>query len=53
MNQQSDVREHRALSVVDVQRDFCPGGALPVAGCERILPAIAEMAAGLGVMHSR
>jgi nicotinamidase/pyrazinamidase len=40
MNQKSDVREHRALIVVDVQRDFCPGGALPASGCERILPAI-------------
>ena len=30
----------RALVVVDVQRDFCPGGALPAPGCERILPAI-------------
>jgi nicotinamidase/pyrazinamidase len=32
--------EHRALVVVDVQRDFCCGGALPAPGCERILPAI-------------
>lgn len=32
--------EHRALIVIDVQRDFCPGGALPASGCERILPAI-------------
>jgi nicotinamidase/pyrazinamidase len=40
MNQESSVREHRALIVVDVQRDFCPGGALPASGCEWILPAI-------------
>lgn len=33
-------REHVALLVVDVQRDFCPGGALPAQGCDRILPAI-------------
>lgn len=32
--------EHRALVVVDVQRDFCPGGALPAAGCARIIPRI-------------
>ena len=32
--------KHRALIVIDVQRDFCPGGALPAPGCERILPAI-------------
>lgn len=29
-----------ALIVVDVQRDFCPGGALPAQGCTRILDAI-------------
>jgi nicotinamidase/pyrazinamidase len=34
------VRDSRALIVVDVQRDFCPGGALPAQGCDRILPAI-------------
>lgn len=33
-------RRRRALIVVDVQRDFCPGGALPAPGCNRILPAI-------------
>jgi nicotinamidase/pyrazinamidase len=31
---------HWALLVVDVQRDFCSGGALPVKDCERALPAI-------------
>jgi nicotinamidase/pyrazinamidase len=29
-----------ALLVVDVQRDFCPGGALPAQGGERIIPAV-------------
>ena len=29
-----------ALVVVDVQRDFCPGGALAADGGERILPAL-------------
>lgn len=29
-----------ALLIVDVQRDFCPGGALPAPDCERILPAL-------------
>jgi nicotinamidase/pyrazinamidase len=32
--------EHRAFLAVDVQRDFCCGGALPAPGCERILPAL-------------
>jgi len=31
---------HPAFLVVDVQRDFCPGGALPAPDCERVLPAI-------------
>lgn len=33
-------RDREALLVVDVQRDFCPGGALPVPGGHLILPAI-------------
>jgi nicotinamidase/pyrazinamidase len=39
MPMRDDLR-HRALIVVDVQRDFCPGGALPAHGCDRILPAL-------------
>jgi nicotinamidase/pyrazinamidase len=30
----------RALIVVDVQRDFCPGGSLPAPGGNQIVPAI-------------
>jgi nicotinamidase/pyrazinamidase len=33
----------RALIVVDVQRDFCPGGALPVADGDKIIPAVNEL----------
>jgi nicotinamidase/pyrazinamidase len=40
--------EHRALLVVDVQRDFCPGGALPASGCDRILPTINAYVAAAG-----
>ena len=29
-----------ALLVVDVQNDFCPGGALPVPGGDRVVPAL-------------
>ncbi len=29
-----------ALLVVDVQRDFCPGGALPVPGGDEVVPVI-------------
>jgi len=31
------INEDDALIVVDVQRDFCPGGALPVPGCNQII----------------
>jgi nicotinamidase/pyrazinamidase len=29
-----------ALVLVDVQRDFCPGGALPVAGGSDVVPVL-------------
>lgn len=29
-----------ALVVVDVQNDFCPGGALPVAGGDKVVPVL-------------
>lgn len=31
---------HEALVVVDVQNDFCPGGALAVAGGDEIVPGV-------------
>jgi nicotinamidase/pyrazinamidase len=31
---------HDVLMVVDVQRDFCPGGALPVDGGNEVIPVI-------------
>jgi nicotinamidase/pyrazinamidase len=33
-------KAHAALIVVDVQRDFCPGGALPAPGGDGVLPAV-------------
>ena len=39
-----------ALIVVDVQNDFCPGGALGVPGGDRLAPLIAEAAAGAGTL---
>jgi NAD+ synthetase len=39
-----------ALIVVDVQNDFCPGGALAVAGGDRLAPLIAEAAATAGTV---
>lgn len=36
----------KALIVIDVQNDFCPGGALAVPGGDEIVPVINEMMAG-------
>lgn len=35
----------RALLIIDVQNDFCPGGALAVAGGDEIIPVVNEMIA--------
>lgn len=47
-----------ALIVVDIQRDFCPGGALPVADGDKIVPAVNELirafeGAGMPVFFTR
>lgn len=34
------VTENDALIIVDVQNDFCPGGALPVPGGDSVVPVI-------------
>jgi len=36
----------KALIVVDIQNDFCPGGALAVAGGDAIVPLVNAMAGG-------
>ncbi|MBU0584329.1 MAG: bifunctional nicotinamidase/pyrazinamidase [Alphaproteobacteria bacterium] len=36
----------QALVIVDVQNDFCPGGALAVAGGDEIIPLINQMSPG-------
>lgn len=48
----------RALIVVDIQRDFCPGGALPVIDGDKIIPAVNELVrafvkAGLPIFFTR
>jgi nicotinamidase/pyrazinamidase len=48
----------RALIVVDIQRDFCPGGALAVTDGDKIIPAVNELVrafeeAGLPVFFTR
>jgi len=47
-----------ALLIVDVQKDFCPGGALPVEGGDKIVPVInrwiaAAMAKDVPIYASR
>ena len=34
------VENRSALLMVDVQNDFCPGGALPVAEGDRVVPVL-------------
>jgi nicotinamidase/pyrazinamidase len=40
MSDDNRIRPDDALIVVDAQNDFCPGGALPIAGGAAILPRI-------------
>ncbi|MBA3448049.1 MAG: bifunctional nicotinamidase/pyrazinamidase [Pseudaminobacter sp.] len=35
--------DRQALIVIDLQNDFCPGGALPVAGGHEIVPLVNEL----------
>jgi len=39
-----------ALIVVDVQNDFCPGGSLPVAGGDAIVPLVNELGRRFGIV---
>ena len=55
---QLDLDSDDAVIVVDVQRDFCPGGALPVAGGDEVIPVLqrwidAAAARGATVVASR
>ncbi len=40
---------HEALIVIDVQNDFCPGGALAVAGGDEIVPRVNALMADFAV----
>ncbi|WP_298281765.1 bifunctional nicotinamidase/pyrazinamidase [Acidocella sp.] len=40
------MQKNSALLIIDVQPDFCPGGALPVPGGDQIIPLINRLAAG-------
>ena len=39
-----------ALLIVDVQNDFCPGGALAVAGGDEVVPVLNRLAARAGAL---
>lgn len=41
---------HAALVVIDMQLDFCPGGALAVAGGDEIIPLINRLATGFSTV---
>jgi nicotinamidase/pyrazinamidase len=45
-SEQSGARAARALIVVDVQRDFCEGGSLAVAGGAEVAARISELLSG-------
>lgn len=58
MNQSDRFEPGDALLIVDVQNDFCPGGALPVPEGDRVVPVLnhwiaAARAAGAPVYASR
>lgn len=36
----NNLGESDALILIDVQRDFCPGGAVPVPGADEVLPVL-------------
>ncbi len=42
-NPQASPTENRLLLVVDLQNDFCPGGALAVAGGDEVVPVINKL----------
>ncbi len=45
-----DMRPDDALVIVDPQNDFCPGGALAVAGGDEIMPGISRLADMFGIV---
>jgi nicotinamidase/pyrazinamidase len=42
-NYRIEVMDRQALIVIDLQNDFCPGGALPVAGGHEIVPLVNDL----------
>jgi nicotinamidase/pyrazinamidase len=48
--QPDDARQLQALIIVDVQNDFCPGGALAVAGGDEVIEPINSLAREMDVV---
>ena len=46
----SDERAHDALIIVDVQNDFCPGGALAVGEGDEVVPVLNRLAPHFGTV---
>jgi nicotinamidase/pyrazinamidase len=44
MSENSTIRDHDLLLVVDVQNDFCPGGALAVPAGHEVVPVVNRLA---------
>src|ERR1700680_3512275 len=47
-NETATFGDNDVLIVVDVQNDFCPGGALAVPGGDEIVPAVNRLARNFG-----
>ncbi|HEX7087813.1 MAG TPA: nicotinamidase [Vicinamibacterales bacterium] len=41
---------HSALLIIDVQNDFCPGGALPVPEGDQVVPVLSRLAERAGAL---
>jgi nicotinamidase/pyrazinamidase len=39
------IRDHDVLLIVDVQNDFCPGGALAIPRGDEVVPLVNRLAA--------
>ena len=46
------IDKHTALVVVDVQKDFCPGGALPVPEGDKIVPVLNQYVEKFAKAHA-
>jgi len=50
-NPQNSLQPGDALLIVDVQNDFCPGGALPIANGDAVIPVLNQWIAAADSAH--